>query len=165
MAFRIDKTRALNALHIVSKHDDAHDKGDNEENWEREIWSEYEKTLDINKLRFLPDTQPTVFLCNFELKGKDSAAIKNAMIEGGMDGGTPKLALGSWSQQVVKHVLKDIQNPDYVPPEDRIVFKKDGRGLAHDDVLAVLDQYGILTEIFTHYNSMTGGVRSNAKNS
>lgn len=147
----------LNAVEIISENDDSLDL-------EKCNWDEYKKSFDRGHLVFIPGKQPTVFLCNFSLKGKESASIKNNLIGGADDEGKPKIALGSWSHRVVKLVLKDIKNPDDIPEDQRIVFKKDDLGYAHDDVLTLLEQAGVLTEIFTHYTTASGGIRGNAKN-
>lgn len=158
MAIRINKNRGLNALEVVSKNDDALDL-------EQSKWEEYEETGDISKLCFLPDRQPTVFLCNFEIKGKQAESIKNNMLGGRDDDGNPKVSLGSWSFRVVKNVLKDIKNPSDMSHMEALIMKKDKDGLVHDDLLADLDNMGVIDAIFGMYTRLVlGGAKANAKN-
>jgi hypothetical protein len=159
MAFKIAEKKPLNAIQVISKNDDALDT-------DKSNWEQYEKTGDVAHLVFVPDKQPTIFLCNFELKGKQAAAIKNSMLGGRDDEGNASVALGTWSFRVVKQTLKDIKNPADLSPAECIQFKADKDGLAHDDVLAELDRYGVLNEIFAMFTALTmAGVKGNAKNS
>lgn len=159
----------LKALEIISEIDDSLDKGDLEsdegkEKW-KEIWDDYCKDLDRAKLPFIEGKEPTVFLCNFELSGKQSASVKNSMLEGKDEDGQPKVAMGSWSQRVVQHTLKDIQNPSDLPKEKHLVFKKDDRARASATIVGILDRLGIVNEIFGHYTNLAmGGARTDPKN-
>lgn len=158
MAIKVQRKKPLNALEIICSFDDAIDQDNSD-------IEEYKKTADISHLKFHPDKQPTVFLCNFELKGKESANVKNAMISGKDDEGNPQLALGTWSFRVVKYTLKDIKNPTDLAADEKIEFKKDKDGYAHDDLIATLDNLGVVTEIFSFYTQLvTGGAGANAKN-
>ncbi len=158
MAIRIEQRRALNAVEIVSELDDAIDK-------EASDLAGYQETADISKLKFLPGMTPTVFLCNFSLKGKEPAHIKNSMVGGVDDDGRPSITMGTWSFKVVKYTLKDIKNPEGIAEDQKLVYKKDQNGYAHDDVLATLDQLGILNEIFGFYSRLVMvGPKANAKN-
>jgi hypothetical protein len=159
MAIRRTEQRKINAVEIISKADDALDL-------EQSNWAEYEKTYDVAHLKFQPNKQPTRFIANFEFTGKHSAKIKNSIFGGrDEDDGTPKVALGDWSFKVVKYSLKDIKNPDYLPEAECIKFIKDESGFAHDNLLAELDRYGIVNEIFGAYNALvSNGPRANAKN-
>lgn len=158
MAIKFEKSRPLNAVEVVSELDDSIDM-------EASDWEGYKATGDMAKLKFVAGKQPTIFLCNFDLKGKEGAQIKNAMIDGQDDEGKPKIALGSWSFKVAKYVLKDIKNPADVPAGSQLVFKKDQHGYAHDDVIAELDKVGIVNELFAMYSTLVlGGARAHAKN-
>lgn len=158
MAIRVEQKRRLNALEVVSVNDDAIDQ-------ENSDIKEYKKTGDIAKLKFLENKQPTIFLMNFELKGKEAAMVKNSMLEGKDEDGNPQVTLGSWAFRVVKYTLKDIKNPADLPEECRLVFKKDDRGYAHDNLLSQLDTFGIIDELFSFYTTLAlTGAKSNAKN-
>lgn len=157
MAIRIERKKNLNAVEIISEHDDSLDV-------EKCDFPAYRKDYDRAHLAFLPNTQPTVFVCNFELGGKEAAAVKNSMLGGSDDDGKPQVALGSWGFRIVKLCLKDIRNPADVPEEQQLKLRKDDRGYVHDDFIAVLDRIGVANEIFAAYNAMTTVTRGNLKN-
>lgn len=158
MALRIVEKRPLNAVEVVSKNDDAIDVDNSN-------WEEYEKTGDVNHLKFIADKQPTIFLCNFDLKGKELAVVKNSMMGSRDDEGNSSLALGSWTFRVAKYTLKDIKNPPYLAANECITLKKDKDGLVHDDTLAILERCGVLNEIFAMYTALAlSPVKANAKN-
>lgn len=159
MAFKTGKRRALNALTLISLQDDAVD-------WDKSNKEEYRKTADANHLVFLPNMQPTKFLVNFDLSGKQAQAIKNGMLAGRDDNGDPQVTLGTWAHRVVKHTLKDIQNPEGMPEDEKLVMKKDENGLVHDDLLGQLDRFGVVDEIFGFFTRLVTAntVKDNAKN-
>jgi hypothetical protein len=158
MAIRLQQAKRLNVIEIVSEIDDAIDMNLSE-------WEEYKKTGDRKFVMCKPGKQPTIFLCNFELKGKESAHVKNAMLDGKDEDGAPKVTIGSWSHRVVKYTLKDIVNPSDLPEEEKIVFKKDDRGYCHDDVISKLEELGIVSEIFGLYMTLViGSHRQASKN-
>ena len=158
MAIQLQKKLPINAVEIISQHDDALDL-------EASDWEGYKETGDVSKLKFIPGKQPTIFLCNFLMKGKEAVALKNSMLSGVDEEGRPRLSYGSWSFKVVKYALKDIKNPDGIPDDAKLVFKKDEQGYAHDDLLVTLETIGVVNEIFGMYNALvTGSARANAKN-
>jgi hypothetical protein len=161
MAFKIQNNIDLKIIKIVSEQDDAID-------WDKttqETFEKYRKNADLNLLKFKPNMQPTVFICNFELKGKQAKQVKNSMLAGKDDDGKPSVSIGSWSYEVVKNVLKEIKNPDYLKPEEVIELVKDSQGFVSYDTLALLDRYGILSEIFSIYSNITSGTnRDQIKN-
>lgn len=159
MAIRIEQKRALNAVELVSVNDDAIDT-------ENSNIEEYQKTGDLVHLKYLPDKAPTIFLMNFEHKGKEGAMVKNAMLEGKDENGAPTFTVGSWAYKIVKLTLKDIKNPPDLPEDCRLVYRKDDRGYAHDETIAKMDRYGIVEELFAFYSKLAlTGAKSNAKNS
>jgi hypothetical protein len=159
MAIKIQKKIALNAVRFVSENDDSHDKGNDEAEWKETVYKKYLETLNPDDLKFLPDTQPTIFLCNFEVNAAQSAEISDSIMRG-----KDQVAIGTWSQAVVRNVLKDIINPDYVPLAERIPFKKNGKGGVHDETMALMVRYGFAQEIFAVYNEKTGEFKQSAKN-
>jgi hypothetical protein len=158
MAVRREMKRALNAVEVISKRDDALDL-------EQSKWDDYLDTGDVSKLVFKPGLQPTIFLCNFELTAEKAKMIKNAVTGGSDDEGKPSIQLGSWSFAVAKNTLKDIKNPEDVPEPEQFKMKKDHRGLVHDDLLGELDSHGFVDDIFLMYTKLSAkGVKSEAKN-
>ena len=157
MAIRTQARARLNAVEMIAKIDDAIDDGAD--------YDAYVKANDRNLLKFKPGLQPTVFLLNLEFSGKEAEAVKNAIVSGKDEDGSPKVALGSWSFKVAKLSLKDIINPPDVPLEAQMKMKKDDRGFAHDDLLGELDRLGIVQDIFSFYTThVMSPARSAAKN-
>lgn len=153
----IKKVRAPNAVRIVSKADSAID-------WDATDWDRYtsDPLRNEDAIKFLPDEKPTIFICNFLLKGKDEARIKDAMIGDFNAEGGAKPAIGTWAYAVVKACLKGIENP---PGADAIVFKLDARGFASNETLDELSGIGIISEIFQYYLLYCeNDVSKNAKN-
>lgn len=158
MAIRKQSRVPLNAIEVISEHDDAVDR-------EKSDMRAYRESGDRKHLVFVEGKQPTVFLCNFELKGMEAAGIKNSMLGGKDDEGQPAVAFGTWTFKVVKYALKDIQNPADVPDSDKLVYRKDDKGYTHDELISELERLGIVNEIFGMYTALAlGGARANAKN-
>lgn len=123
----------------------------------------YLKDLDEKHLKLTGE--PSRFVLNLELKSGEGQRVKNAMLGGRDDDGDPKLTYGSWSFSVAKVALKDIKNPPDFPLETSFVMKKDGAGNVHDDLLARLDRFGIVQDIFSVYTQwVLTPARANAKN-
>lgn len=158
MAIRIEAVRKLNAVELVSVNDDAIDL-------EASDIAEYKKTGDMGKLKFIADKQPTIFLMNFELKGREAELVKNSILGGKDEHGDPQLSLGSWALKVVRFTLKGINNPADLPLDAQIVYKKNEHGHVHDDTLNILDRLGLVDELFNFYISLVKKPeRANAKN-
>lgn len=156
MALRAD-TRDLSCIEVICTNDDAVDK-------EKSDLDAYKKSYDRKHLAFLPDHQPTVFVCNFSLSGKESIRVKNAMVGQSDDGGV-SVALGSWEHHVTKTTLKEIRNPADMPLEHQFVLRKDDKGYVHDDLIARLDRVGVVGQIFAAYSTLVmSEARQNAKN-
>jgi len=153
----ISKVKAPNAVRIVSKADGAID-------WEGTDWEKYsaDPLKNEDSVKFLPDEKPTIFICNFALKGKDEAKIKDAMIGDFNAEGGAKPAIGTWAYAAVKACLKGIENPVGADP---IVFKLDAKGLASNDTLDELAGIGIISEIFQYYLLYCeSDIKKNSKN-
>lgn len=159
MALKIQSTKILNSVQVISRQDDAIDH-------EASDWEAYEETLDPEHLKLIPGKEPTIFLCNFELTAKERASINDALITGVDGEGKPKVGLGTWQLTVAKVVLRDILNPASVPEGERIVMKKvGGTNYADDRTLNMLSKLGVVQEIHAHFTRHTeGGTRQAAKN-
>lgn len=159
MALIISNRRPLNCVTIISRQDSAVDSDATD-------WNAYDADPigNASAIKLKPGQEPTKFICNFDLSGKESAQIKDAMVKN-MDEESrrPNLAYGKWSYTAVRLTLKDIQNP---PNTDGVVeFKKDGTGYVMDSVMSVLERAGVVQEIFNHYLTLTQGeAKDNAKN-
>lgn len=147
MAIRKDK-KDLSALQLVGRKDDALDPVKAKDAYDAYVAA----GLDESKLVFLPDQQPTRFLLNFELTGKEAERIKNAMVAGKDEDGEPTMSLGSWQFALAKRTLKGIQNPTGLDEADGLKFETDQNGLVSDALLGKLDKHGIIQDIFSAYS-------------
>jgi len=149
MAIRASSIKAVNAVRVISRIDDAVDH-------EASDWETYLKTYDAAYLKLLEGKTPTVFLCNFNLSAKDGASVKNALL-GNVNISEKKagIAFGDWQLAVVRSSLKEIIQPDDLPEAERLPFKRLGTGHVSDETLSLLDQLGIVQEIFSAYNALT----------
>lgn len=156
MAIRASK-KDLSSLELIGRKDDALAPDCD--------YGEYLKTLDQSKLKFRDGVQPTRFLLNFELTGKESERVKNAMISGKDEDGDPAMALGSWQFALARVALKGIQNPTDIPEEEHLKLELDDRGLPNEKILGKLDKYGVIQDIFSAYSALVLSTeRGNAKN-
>lgn len=144
MAFKKSEIKKMNCFRMISRHDPAVDRDASD-------FKLYDKDpiKNASAIVLKPDESATIFILNFSVKGHERAAIDDAMLsaQGGDGGYVP--SYGNWPYTVAKFTLKGIENP---PAEkDGIIFKKDGRGYVMDDVIAELQQVGVLYEIFLHW--------------
>lgn len=169
MAIELSKIRKPAGVRIISKKDSAID-------WKATTPAEWDRYMggclrNEDAVKFLEGMQPTIFLCNFDFDGEESAKIKNYM-SGGADKfadskKSTKVTIGSWGYMVVKYALKEIQNPPGT--KDCLELKKDSKGYVNDETMNILARTEILDEIFAHYLVITQAdkdrVEDNAKNS
>jgi len=158
MAFKTNAAKKLNALRFISKLDASLDL----DTCDYEAYLQ-DPNVNESNLKFKDGLLPTIFVLNFELSGKEQALLQDNMFGGVDDEQNPKLTMGKWAYNVTKFCLKDIQNP---PNEtDVIKIKKDSKGHVADEVMTELQKYGIVSEIFSLYFSLTqNNLRANSKN-
>lgn len=152
--------KKLNAIRYVCKLDDAVDH----EASDRDLYEE-DPMKNADALVFLPGKEPTYFVLNFDINGREDAMIKDARIKGIDEDKNPIMAMGKWAYQVAKITLKDIQNPPNVVP--LVVYKKDGRGYVADAILDKLAKYGVIDEIWNLFLALRENkeeVKKEAKN-
>ena len=138
---------------IVSPDDPALDKDHPDYDWDG-----YKKDCDLSKLILKKDSQPTVFICDFNLPAKIASKIKNAMVGGSDDDGKPKISLGDWQHTCVQYALKEIQ-------QSALELKRDGNKRLLPDVMDQLERWGMIEEIFNHYlEKKIGSGRGDVKN-
>ena len=148
MAIKRVDTKKLDNVIIVSKNDDAIDE-------ENSDWDAYLEDYKMDHLSFLADKEPTKLVCNFRFSASEIAEVKNSMMSSiNKSTSQPNLSVGSYQQNIARFGLKDIQNPEYVPAHDRLTLKKNGKHL-RDDSIEMLEQYGLVDEIFTAYTTLT----------
>jgi hypothetical protein len=148
----IKKKASLGVIEFIHPEDDAIDLELCEETGSPKSDIEaYRKDWDFEKNCVLKDgVQPTVFKLNFSLPYKKQIAIKNASI-GNVGEGGATFALGSHAAQAVRSILVDIVNPDDMPLNERIVFKKTGDNLVADSTMAELEDLGIVDDIYSFW--------------
>lgn len=129
---------------VIGKKDDAIDMQTSD-------WDAYKESLDDKHLRFLPGKSPTLFICNFKYDAKAARMVNNAMLAAKDDSGNPTMSYGAWSQTIAKVSLKDVTNPDGVPADEQVIFRKDANGYVHDELLAKLERWGVVDDIFNAY--------------
>jgi len=160
MAVVTTNIKKLNAVRLFSQADDAIDH-------EATDWDAYEDNpLDESLIKLVADKQATVFLCNFDFKGKEKTKVDDAVF-GAMDkdAKSPKVNYSAWSYEVVRHALKDIQNPPDV--KDVIKMKKDSGTLVSPETMTMLGNAGIVSEIFKYWLALRSDSeeKANAKKS
>lgn len=160
MAFDVE-AKSLKHVRVICKHDPAIDQDYLEEN--PDIWDEYlNDPLRLEgTLKFLDGKTPTVFICNFEISAKESSIIEDAQMGAVDEDRKPKLAMGSWKYQVVRLVLKEIENPGVLK------LKKDSKGYVDVFTMTQLEKFKIPDTIWSQYILLTkdaASVKANAKN-
>lgn len=147
------KPESLGIIDFISPRDDSIDTDLNPETGEpfSDI-EKYKETYDFKKHCKIKDgLQPTIFKINFSVNAKKQMLIDNSSLGG--DGKKEEFGfkLGNHKQAIVRCVLCDIVNPDYVPLAQRLVFKKDKDGLVSTETMDELMKCGILDEIYSFY--------------
>lgn len=146
------------AVEVICRNDDAIDMKNSD-------FDEYQKTGDQKHLKFIPDKQPTIFVCNFKLLGKERAKIMNNS-SGVTEDGERSLSIGSMFYAITKYCLKDIRYPEGTPEESKFTFKKDKDGFPNDETIGELDSAGVSMDIAVMFNAMTSRTaRPEVKNS
>jgi len=155
MAIKIPKSNInLKAVELISLSDDAVDV-------EKSDYEEYIETLSEKHLCLTK--QPSRFILNLEVKGKEAQSLKNSMLKTRDDEGKPTMSYGSYSFELAKMVLKDITHPE--GETDCIQFQKGRDGNPSDDLLALLDRIGVVGEIMSVYSRhVLNPTRAEAKN-
>jgi hypothetical protein len=134
------KLNALNegTLDVVASCDGALDMTENE-------YQEYLKTLDKGLLRLKPGEEPTFFVLRKVLPYKLAQKIKSKQMtyaDGDVFVGTNHIS------DEVKAALVDIKNPQSLPQDQWLKFRRDGEGGAMPDLMALLDAAGITADLY-----------------
>lgn len=153
--------RRLNAIRYICRNDGAIDL----ENSDRELYeSDPMKHADALKMKAGED--PTVFILNFEVTGRENSMIKDSTLKGIDDDKNPMIAMGKWAYTVAKICIKGIENPPNVK-NPYVEFKKDGKGYIAENVLDKLSAIGVIDEIWSLFIKLREGddaERVNSKN-
>ncbi len=144
-------TTDLSCLRIIVDGDDAVD-------WENPDtdYDKYRDTMDEANLVFVDGAKPTRFVCNFELPGKDAAALKNAMLSAKDESGQPAFAFGSYSAEITRRCLKGIEQPEALTQAERIHFRTDKDGFVHPETMKTLEKMRVTGAILSWFGTWTG---------
>lgn len=110
-----------------------------------EQYSEYLKTLDESLLRFHDGEQPTRFIMRKVLPYGIGQKIKNQQMR--MEKGEMQVQMGFINEEV-RAALIDIKNPASVPEDQQLRFKRGSDGSASEELIALLDAAGIVSDLF-----------------
>jgi hypothetical protein len=124
---------------------------------DRESYDNYLKTLDESLLSMAEGAEPTRFVLKKYLTQKESGAVKDNMIS--FDSNKNVKVNISSSVEEVRRALVGIEAPDAI---NAIRWKKDSGDQWFDrDLLAKLDQVGIVADLATARASVMGGTNGN----
>lgn len=110
-----------------------------------ENYSEYLKTLDESLLSFNDGEQPTRFVLRKVLPYGIAQKIKNQQMR--MEKGEMQVQMGFINEEV-RAALVDIKNPPGIPEDQQIKFKRASDGSASEELIAILDAAGIVSDLF-----------------
>ena len=142
MAFR--RAKKLGIIDFIHPKDPAIDLENSDLENYREDW-DFEKHC-----KLLPDEEPTVFKINFEIPYKKALAVDNSVVSTGKKGRV-SITVATQIHQAVKTFLAGIENPDCVPKEDQIPYKKEG-GLVADGTIAELLDLKLLDDLYQFWS-------------
>jgi len=126
-------------LEVVSKVDSALE-------YNEESYAEYIKTLDESLLKFKENEQPTRFVLRKVLPYGVGQKIKNQQVR--YEKGEMQIQMAFINEEI-RAALIDIKNPDYVPDDQKLKYKRASDGLAAEDLIALLDSVGIVSDLFS----------------
>lgn len=159
MALRLDNTN----IEVISRLDSSLDRS--VEGFE-EVYEKYLEDLDESKLPFLEGENPTRFVLRRVLDYSVSVKLKNNQIRlkrtktGDADF---ESNLGAIAIEEIRHSLVDIKHPEGVDAGN-LVMKVAPDKFATYDLIALLDQYGIVTDLYAAKQNQTkNGMPSNVK--
>ena len=111
-----------------------------------EIWSEYLRTNDETLLKFAEGQQPTRFILRKVLSYDQSTRVQNAQTT--MRDGKVEIQM-SFIMEEVRQALTDIENPDYVPLNDRIQHKRDSDQACSKEIIEGLQALNVIMDLYT----------------
>lgn len=117
-----------------------------------EIWATYLKTNDEKVLSFKEGEQPTRFVLRKVLNFDQYNKVQNkqmVMVDGKME------VQISFINEDVRQSLIAIENPDYVPLCDQIIFKKENDGGASKDIMSGLNAISATMDLYTAKQNAT----------
>lgn len=150
MAFSLSKPNRVVEV-IVSK-DSALESGEKE-------YDKYLESLDESHLRVRQGDVPTRFVLRKVLPYEASQKVMNS--QASYDRGKVKLNM-AYIMEEVRVSLVDIKNPEHIPPESRIEFKRDDDGYCSKQLVAGLHGAGVLMDLFRARQAVVDAPKSDA---
>lgn len=138
MAVRLGSSSDV--VKVISRHDDA--IADDLTNEEFDL---YQESLDESHLRL--KSTPTRFVIRKTLPFGAQQEVTNQQVKIGNDG-KPQVNFGFILEEV-RCSLIGIENPEEIPEDQKIIFKKDADGFASKELIAKLNAIGIVSELYS----------------
>lgn len=127
-------------IEVISRMDSALDQVTDEE------FSSYLQALDESLLRFKDGEEPTRFIMRRVLPYATAQKIKNMQMR--MEKGEMQIQMGFMAEEV-RASLVDIKNPADLPEPEQIKYRRGSDGLASEELIAMLDSAGIVSDLFS----------------
>lgn len=134
MALFISKNDGL--IKVISKKDSSVTCDD-------EAYAQYQENLDESLLAL--DGVPTRFVLKKALTYKEQQKVKDAQIK--MKGKELSVSM-SYMMEEIRLALVGIENPADLPLDQQIVYKKDSDGRTSEELIALLESAGVVTELY-----------------
>lgn len=139
-------------LRVILRIDDAiaHKKTINQDGEEIDVYEQYLDTLDESLLEIVPGKQPTYFVMRKVLPQRFADKVDDKKMKTDDKGkSTPSTAFVT---EEVRLALVDIINPDNVPEEEKIIYKRDSDGGTSKDLIAQLHAVNVLYDLYRAKN-------------
>lgn len=131
-----------------------------DESQDDENWSNYLKTADESFLKFKDGEQPTRFVLRKVLSYDQAQRVQNAQAV--FRDGQMQIQM-AYIMEEVRQSLTDIENPEYVPLNDRIHFKRDSDGACSKEIVEGLHALGVVMDLFTIRTNATSKLSEDLK--
>lgn len=125
-----------------------------------EQWAEYQKEYDRSVLTFKEGQQPTLFILRRVLPLGHQKKVDDQKVT--YEKGEAKVTT-SFIYDEVRAALIDIKNPDGVPDDKALTFKRDSDGLCHKDIIEMLAPSGMVHELYQARTVVTNKKTANFK--
>ena len=123
----------------------------------QEDYTKYLDDLDESHLKFKVGDQPTRFVLRKTLPYEASQKVMNS--QASFDKGKITLNM-SYIMEEVRMALVDIKNPQAMPPESQIEYKKENDGYAAKALIAGLQAAGVLMDLFRARQAVLDGPKT-----
>lgn len=117
-----------------------------------EIWAQYLQTNDESLLKFADGQQPTRFVMKKVLSYDQATRVQNAQTT--MRDGKVEIQM-SFLMEEVRQSLCDIENPDYVPLNERINYKRDNDQACSREIVEGLHALGVIMDLYSARQNAT----------